>query len=712
MVFCMLATAVPAYAASAPTFSIEANKTTANPGDTITYTLYLQQPDTITAFGANIVVPAGLTFVADSGALTSTAAEKFGATLEFTKEELLLSWYSGSGDDFTDTSKIALMTFKCKVDDGATLNQEYEVTLKNVEMAAGSAQSYAPITDTVAVTSARVEVKEKPTAVTGVTIAETLSVKVGDKATPTFNVLPANATNKAVTFKSSDTTVATVNQTTGEVTGVKAGTATITVKTVDGGFTDTCVVTVGCSHANVKDMPAQVGTCKNAGNDAYKVCNACGQLFNTSGAEINAIPTTGKDMNNHTGTAKWTKTATQHTKAYDCCGTPVVAKENHHWSDGKCSECEYSCTHSGGTATCKAAKICQYCGESYGSVNANNHTGTAKWTKTATQHTKAYDCCGKPVVATEGHHWSNGKCSECSYVCQHSGGTATCTKKAVCDECGKSYGNVDPDNHNWNTTWKSDSSGHWHTCKNGCTVKNSFAAHTPDHAGGASDEYAVKCTVCSYVIHKQLNHTHVFDKEVKSAEYKAADATCMKGTTYYKSCKCGEASTKATFVDTDVNPDNHKWATTLTNGDTTHWYACQNGCTAKKGEVAHTYGTDWETDRNNHWNECVCGDKANVAPHVDDDENKECDVCLYKYRVSSGGHSVHFDSDANGACDVCNMAMAACEHADADNNGLCDSCGSKTVESGKTFDAGIAAYGVMAVLAATGSAVIIGKKRK
>ena len=80
-------------------------------------------------------------------------------------------------------------------------------------------------------------------AVTGVELDKT-EAEVAEKGTVqlTATVLPANATNKNVTWTSSDETVATVKN--GVVTGVKAGTATITVTTVDGGFTATCKVTV------------------------------------------------------------------------------------------------------------------------------------------------------------------------------------------------------------------------------------------------------------------------------------------------------------------------------------------------------------------------------------------------------------------------------------------------------------------------------------
>lgn len=49
---------------------------------------------------------------------------------------------------------------------------------------------------------------------------------------------------------------------------------------------------------------------------------------------------------------------------------------------------------------------------------------------------------------------------------------------------------------------------------------------------------------------------------------------------------------------------------------------------------------------------------------------------------------------------------------DTTTSGTSGSTTTTTVESNKTFDAGIALYGAMAVLAATGSAMVIGKKRK
>jgi len=98
----------------------------------------------------------------------------------------------------------------------------------------------APIPVTLAATPQVTQ----PVKVTGVTLDKpTASVEAGKTVTLTHTLAPANATNKNVTWTSSDPSVATVSSS-GVVTGVKAGTATITVTTADGGFKASCVVTV------------------------------------------------------------------------------------------------------------------------------------------------------------------------------------------------------------------------------------------------------------------------------------------------------------------------------------------------------------------------------------------------------------------------------------------------------------------------------------
>ena len=69
----------------------------------------------------------------------------------------------------------------------------------------------------------------------------TLSLNESEQLTAT--VLPENATNKSITWASSDPKVATINKK-GQITTVNVGKTTITVTTKDGGFEDFCEVNV------------------------------------------------------------------------------------------------------------------------------------------------------------------------------------------------------------------------------------------------------------------------------------------------------------------------------------------------------------------------------------------------------------------------------------------------------------------------------------
>ena len=80
--------------------------------------------------------------------------------------------------------------------------------------------------------------------VTGVELSQsTLTLAPNKQAILKATVIPTDATNKTVTWSSSNTNVAVVAQT-GKVTAKAVGTATITATTVNGGYTASCVVTV------------------------------------------------------------------------------------------------------------------------------------------------------------------------------------------------------------------------------------------------------------------------------------------------------------------------------------------------------------------------------------------------------------------------------------------------------------------------------------
>ena len=79
---------------------------------------------------------------------------------------------------------------------------------------------------------------------TGVALDKTeATMKIGETLTLTATVTPDDATDKSVTWSSSDVKIATVDED-GTVTAVAEGEAVITVKTTDGGYTAECKVTV------------------------------------------------------------------------------------------------------------------------------------------------------------------------------------------------------------------------------------------------------------------------------------------------------------------------------------------------------------------------------------------------------------------------------------------------------------------------------------
>ena len=108
---------------------------------------------------------------------------------------------------------------------------------------AGTATITVKTDDGAKTATCKVTVVAKEIPVTSVSLDQTkIELTEGDELTLTATVKPDEATNKNVIWSSSNSSVATVTD--GVVTAIKAGTATITVKTDDGAKTATCKVTV------------------------------------------------------------------------------------------------------------------------------------------------------------------------------------------------------------------------------------------------------------------------------------------------------------------------------------------------------------------------------------------------------------------------------------------------------------------------------------
>lgn len=104
--------------------------------------------------------------------------------------------------------------------------------------------------------SVTIKIGKKTNSVTGITLnKETLTVEKGKTAQLEATVLPEDATDQTVTWTSSNTEVATVDEATGEITAVSEGTTTITATA--GKQTAACEVTV--ASVSLTDLALKVG---------------------------------------------------------------------------------------------------------------------------------------------------------------------------------------------------------------------------------------------------------------------------------------------------------------------------------------------------------------------------------------------------------------------------------------------------------------------
>lgn len=177
-----------------------------------------------------------------------------------------------------------------------------------------------------------ITLKAKTVAVTSVAVSpKTLDLEVGQKFQLTATVTPDNATDKTVTWTSSNDKVATVVD--GTVAAVGEGTATITA-TAANGKKDTCKVTVKVpahKHTPVA-VPAQESTCMEKGWEAYYKCSACGAVVDENGnaAQIKYLPLAAHKL---TETKAVPATCTEDgTEAYWTCS---VCKKMFADKDGK-----------------------------------------------------------------------------------------------------------------------------------------------------------------------------------------------------------------------------------------------------------------------------------------------------------------------------------------------------------------------------------------
>ena len=241
-------------------------------------------------------------------------------------------------------------------------------------------------------------------------------------------------------------------------------------------------VKIPAGHEYGDLVPKQEPTCKQTGMQAYYKCSVCNKYFDESKTE---------------------KTVTELTIPID---------PNAHDFGAWIAEVPATCVATG----TKGHKDCNRCNRHYDEseneitdltiLTNDNHDWNAWASNGDGTHTR--------TCKRDSGHTENANCS---------GGTATCTTKAICEVCRTTYGNTAP--HNTTQYGDKDSSGHWDTCST-CDNKFNFEAHTPDREK-ADETNPVKCTKCGFVITPAGHYEHTADSEW----HNSAD-----GTYHYHKC--------------------------------------------------------------------------------------------------------------------------------------------------------------------------------
>lgn len=206
------------------------------------------------------------------------------------------------------------------------------------------------------------------------------------------------------------------------------------------------------------------------------------------------------DVLGHDFTTSWTHDDNEHWKQCSRCDKKDDVGP-HTWDNGtittahtctKAGEETYSCTKCGATKT--------------EPIPATGHSWKSDWTSDATHHW--HECANESCDVTD----NAGKYG----YAEHSGGTATCTEKAVCTHCGQSYGETNPVNHTGTEQWTQTTTTHekkWSCCG---TVNIPSENH--EWADGV-------CSECGYVcLHEDADKNHICDICGKTtSEHKDAD---------------------------------------------------------------------------------------------------------------------------------------------------------------------------------------------
>ena len=543
MVLSLLVTAVPALAApiESTQLKVTADKTSAKPGDTITYTITMGPVSDMGSMQMCLDIPTGLTYVENSTEL----ADGLKATLGFddvawTEISKMINGVASAADYESNTDTV-IAKFQCTVD--ADFSGTAEVGLTNLEF--GSCQTFEYHTDRFSVVKASVTVTVPHSHVYDQEVATAEHLKTAATCTA------AAVYYKSCTCGENGTETFTSGSALGHDYTKKVENNTY-LKTAASNCTEYNVYWYACSRcdANAKDDAEATDkyyTSTTAGNHSFteKIEDTAHYVAGT-GTDCQSVKKYYYDCAycDLIGTNTWDST----TYGPHNYAATWSSDADGHWHE--CSLChgkKDEAAHTpGAAATETTPQKCTVCDYIITAALGHPHhmTPVAANPATCTEdgNTAYYVCsgCGKWFEDATGNVEITDHSSVVIEALRHDFAPATCTAPKTCkrDGCGATEGNAL--GHDFATVWSSDAAKHWHACSR-CDAKADEAAHTPDREA-ATETDPIKCSECDYIITAALGHTHSLTK----VEANAPTCTEDGNIEYYTCSGCSKLFADAT----------------------------------------------------------------------------------------------------------------------------------------------------------------------
>lgn len=279
-------------------------------------------------------------------------------------------------------------------------------------------------------------------------------------------------------------------------------------------------------------------------------------------------------------------------------------------------------------------------------------------------------------------HWHS--CSICNgkdNIVNHSGGTATCTEKAICEGCSLPYGNTL--GHDFTgDTWQTDADHHWKKCSR-CDVTDTESPHewnsgkvTTQPTCTTAGQKTYTCTVCSATKVETLDALgHNF------AKYDAKAATCTEigWNTYFTCTNCNYTTYKEiAALGHDKVSHNGKAATCTEKG----WNAydtcsrCDYTTYKEIAALGHDFTSNtWQSDARRHWKKCSrCKAAGKKTQHTGGTatckDRAVCTTCSKAYGTLDAKHHV-------GGTEIRDMVEPTTKKAGHTGNSYCKGCNTK-----------------------------------